>query len=308
MKRHKIGLLHYVHENDPFFDTSAVQRVRQTLARYGYHDGENVTFHEAYGGRDFERTVALAQAMVDAGVDVICSFISNANKAAKIATETTQTPVVCWSSYPLQEGLAESYLQPGGNFTGFTYDPYHNLAKVRALKIADPTLSDIGYFYDPTYGPARHALPEIAQAAELLGLTLHHGKVAAEAEILPTLETLIAGGARGIVVGPHEMLNRNGKAIGACLLSHGIPASCNQMSILQAGALVRVSNPAAKGWDSVAGMIDQILQGTPVASLPFDRGLKAPMELNLTNAAKLNLSLPAYFINEADRVIGAPLP
>lgn len=119
----RIGLLHYVHKDDKFISTVDVGIVRDELQNLGYKEGGNTVYLERYGERDLEATKRLAAEMVESKVDVICSFIANANIAAKAATGVSRTPVVCWSSFSVQEGLAQSYRRPGGNFTGFSCDP-----------------------------------------------------------------------------------------------------------------------------------------------------------------------------------------
>jgi putative ABC transport system substrate-binding protein len=298
-----IGLLHYVSKDDPFFSNMQMRRMREELTRMGYVQGENTDYIEAYGDSDLELTKRRARELVEAGANVIISFIAKANLAAQVATAASRTPVICWSSFPLQEGLADSYQRPGRNFTGFTYDPYVQLAKMRFLKLVRPGLRRIGYLHNDTYSVARHTLPEIRSASELFGVELMVTEVHEIEECEGALGSMKKDGCEAVIVGPHELFWVNGEWIGSLLLEMALPATCNQESIVRSGALAQYGAPGAKGWSHMPSVVDRVLRGEDISNIPFDRSVKHTMVLSLRNAAVLGLEVPQMLIDEADLIL-----
>lgn len=299
----RIGLLHYVHKGDKFIDTSDVGLVKEALQNLGYREGDNATYLERYGERNLDATKRFAAEMVEWKADVICSFITNSNIAAETATAVSKTPVVCWASFPLQEGVAESYRHPGGNFTGFTYDPYNQLVKVRVLKLTVPNLKRVGYFYNDTYAPAKHTLPELQAAADMMGLDFKVYEALRVEDFEPTVAAMKRDGCGGVVVAPHEFFNGNGATLGRLFLEAGLPASGNQTSIVRAGGLAGYSASKKLGWRAMANVVDRILKGAKPGDIPFERGFKSLMVLNTGAAKKLGLNLSPSLIAEADTII-----
>jgi putative tryptophan/tyrosine transport system substrate-binding protein len=299
----RIGLLHYVHKDDKFINTDDVRLIKEELQNLGYREGGNTTFFERYGERNLDATKRFAVEMVEWKADIICSFIANANKAAQAATTVSQTPVVCWASFPLHEGLAQSYRRPGSNFTGFSYDPYSQLVKVRVLKLAVPNLKRVGYFYNHTYAPAKHTLPELQQAAEMMGLDFKVYEALRQEDFEPTVAAMKRDGCGGVVVGPHEFFNANGAKLGRLFFEAGLPASGNQLSIVRAGGLAAYGASKQLGWRAMAHVVDRVLKGAKPADIPFERGFKSLMVLNVNAAKNLGLNLSPSLIAEADTII-----
>lgn len=302
---HKVGLLHYVRRDDKFISPEGPQQMKDGLARIGYTEGENISYVTGFGERDLNRTIELAHDMVAQGVDVIVSYIGNSNKAAQIAAEKSKTPIVAWSSFPIQEGLAETLQKPAGNVTGFTHSPYNNFGKVRGLLIAKPDVRKIGYLYNHTYAPGVHSLPEIENAVSLFGRDFQVEEALADDAMEAAILRLIGGGCDGIIVGPHEMINRNGHEIGRILQREKIVATGNQPSVLETGGIAIYKGPGAKGWAAMPTVVDRILKGEKPGDIPFSHAYTPIIGMNTAAAAKLSIDLPQYFLREADYVLDA---
>jgi len=293
---HRIGIITYAG-----LGLEAI--VKRELERLGYKEGVNVVYEAREGLRDMDTTRRQAQELVAWKPDLIISLMTNAHVAVQEATRETQTPVVFWSADPYETGIIRSYRKPGTNFTGFSYEPHAQEAELRLLKLAIPGLECVGHLYNHTYAPASGTLRNLVRAGQLMGVAVTLHEVLRDDEIEPQIAAIAAEGCGGFVVGPHEMLNRNGGLIGRLALKYHLAAVSIQTSVTEGGGLAAYSPPFERGWTAMAGVIDRILKGADPATIPVERGFKSPLLLNLKAARELGLALPPELIDEADEVI-----
>jgi putative ABC transport system substrate-binding protein len=99
-------------------DQPHLSAFKDGLRERGYIEGENVVLNYRYGEGDYNRLTALAEELVRDHVDVIVTTSSVSALAVRKATRTI--PIVMTSGNPLEQGLAASLAQPGGNVTGLS--------------------------------------------------------------------------------------------------------------------------------------------------------------------------------------------
>lgn len=302
---YRVGLIHYVAKGDAFINTGDIVDFKAGMERIGLREGVNVVYDERYGNRDMALTQRHADEMVAARLDVIVSFLTNANIALKnaMAQQKHSIPVVCWATDLKEAGLIESYRRPGGDFTGFTYEPYNQWTKVRLLKRAVPGLSRLAHFYNPTYSPAPAVLRDLQEAAEAMALEFRVYETLRLEDFEASVARIKADGCGAVVVGPHELFNRNGEHLGRLFLDAGLPAVGNQLSIMRAGGLASFNPPKKVGWPSMALVAERILQGEKPAEIAIDRSHKGPLTINLRSARALGLQLADALVEEADVLI-----
>ena len=117
--RQKIGYLIASSKERP-----AIQKYRQaflqSLASFGYVEGQTIVIESRFAELDFGRLPGLAAELVDLKVDVIVAAPTPAAVAAKKVTSSV--PIVMISaSDPVGRGLVESIARPGGNVTGTSF-------------------------------------------------------------------------------------------------------------------------------------------------------------------------------------------
>jgi len=298
-RTYRIGIINYAGAGA----TGAVI-VKRALDRIGYREGVNTVYAERVGDRDLSVMPRIAEELVAWKPDIIISLMTNAHIAIQKATERTQTPVVFWSTNPLQSGVVKGYRSSGTNFTGFSYEPYTQLLQLRLLKLAIPNIRCVGHLYNHTYSPAPGTLRELETAGRLMNLPIRVHEALTVAEIEPAIAAMRAEGCDGFVVGPHELFNGNGAMVGALALKYRLAAVSIQDSIVRGGGLASYAPPFERGWTAMALVIDHILQtGTKPADIPIDRGFKSPLTINLESARTLGLALPPSLIDEADTLL-----
>ena len=123
--------------------------MRQGLQELGYVDGRTAVIEWRWWEGKPEQLRDAAAEMVGLNPDVIVVGGSEATKALKEATRTI--PIVfIGPSYPVEEGLVQSFARPGGNITGITVAQSDHTAKMLQLLLdVAPALTDVSVIWSP---------------------------------------------------------------------------------------------------------------------------------------------------------------
>ena len=146
--------------------------LRAKLKTLGWIEGQNLVIESAFADSKVERLAALAEELVRKRVDVILAYPDLPAIAAARATRTI--PIVFVNvSWPVEQGLIESYGRPGRNVTGVsTYTGLEVSAKrLEFLKAVAPTATRLSWILgSPTEqtvdGAGFDIRPLLSQAAE----------------------------------------------------------------------------------------------------------------------------------------------
>ncbi|HEX5606022.1 MAG TPA: ABC transporter substrate-binding protein [Candidatus Binatia bacterium] len=145
---------------------------KNALSERGYTEGKNIVFEYRYGEGRYDRLTDLAEELVRDHVDVIVTTSSVSAVAVRKATRTI--PIVMTSGNPLEQGLAASLAQPGGNVTGLSLFVGDLSGKrVELLKEAFPDLTRVACLWSPREDPSTTAFKETERAAKAISIQLH---------------------------------------------------------------------------------------------------------------------------------------
>lgn len=296
---YRIGWVQYTPRN-----VSSEDLLKSELRKLGYIEGTNITYRSMEGRRDWADTRQKTADLLAWQPDVIVTTASNAALIAQEMTMETRTPVVFWATDGHAEGLVDSNRRPGGNMTGFSFEPYNQFLEMRFLKLAIPNLKCVAHLYNPTYAPAAGTLEQLRAAGEVMSMPVAVYEVLGKEQFAPALAAMKADGCIGVVIGPHELFNTNGEVLGPLFLKYGLATVGVQTSIVRAGGLASYSPPRAElYYPQFARTIDRILKGADPAEIPMQRNFKSTVLLNLKSARALGLTLPDDLIDEADEII-----
>ena len=96
-----------------------IEALRQGLRDLGYIEGENITIEYRYGDGKSERIPDLAAELVSLKVDAYRTVSTPTVLAIKKVSSTI--PIVFFLlSFPVENGIVNSFARPGGNATGLT--------------------------------------------------------------------------------------------------------------------------------------------------------------------------------------------
>jgi len=93
------------------------------------------------------------------------------------------------------------------------------------------------------------------------------------------------------------------KIIADLALKHRIPAVSDNPGFVRDGGLVSYGFDEPEALRLFAGIIDQILRGTPASEVPIRQVTTFRLSINLQTAKALGLTIPQSLLHRADQVI-----
>jgi putative ABC transport system substrate-binding protein len=285
--------------------------LRAELKALGWIEGQNLVIEIAFADTKVERLAALAEELVRKRVDVIWAPVDLAAIAAARASRTI--PIVFVNvSWPVEQGLIESYGRPGRNVTGVsTYTRIEVSAKrLESLKAVAPTATRLSWILgSPTEatldGAGFDLRPLLSQAARSLGYEVRYHFVQKSDDLDPVFAEILASRAQALSVAGNQATFGARERIAAFALSNRLPSACASFALVEAGALLGY-NAAGGDFAAVAPSleyVDRIFRGARPADLPVERPSNYELVLNLKTAKALGLQVPPAVLLRAGRVI-----
>ena len=291
---HRIGALTMSYApNHP-----AVEGLKAGLTELGFEEGRNVTFDIRFTRGNPQAVPAAAEALVNAGADLI--FASNAitTRAAKAATQTI--PIVFAQVIdPVGAGVVTGLAHPGGNVTGIL-NPHLELLpdQVEMLKAIVPTLQRVWAIYaadDPSFGPA---IGRLEATIRRLRLELVARPVRTPEEVAQAFAALHPGD--GLLQPPSTALNIYGEILDR---SAQVPAVFRSAFWVRYGGLASYGPDYDAEGREAARLVAKILRGARPQDLPVEAPEKIELAINLKTAKALGLTIPPSVLVRADQVI-----
>jgi len=280
-----------------------VEALRQGMRELGYVDGQNVIFEYRYDEGKDERLRALAADLVQARVDVIVTWGSQAIHAAQEATR--EIPIVIgYTSDPLESGWVASLAHPGGNVTGLSAMGTELTSKrLELLKEIVPGASRVAVLFHRGDQASAAQARAMQPAARTLSVTLRAWDVD-RADQLPAAFAAMAGARTDALVVVHSAFTvGQERQILGLAAKHGLPAIYQLRRWTDAGGLVAYGPSQADMSRRAARYVDRILKGAKPADLPVEEPATFELIVNLKTAKALGLTMPPSVLVRADEVI-----
>lgn len=279
-----------------------VAAFRAGLSEYGFVEGKTVTVAYRWADDHSDRLRALVADLLRIPVNVIAATGGGpAAVAAKAATTTI--PIVFNSADdPVKIGLVASLDRPGGNLTGVSRLSYQLMPKrLELLHEIAPNATTIPYLVGPD---SRVVTGGDAQAAaKTLGIELQVVNVTTGTDLEQTLRSLVAAGAKALLIGSGSYFNTLSKELGALCLRFKLPAIYQRREFVAAGGLISYGPGLTGAYRIVGEYTARVLRGAHPADLPVQQQTKIDLIVNLKTAKTLDLAIPPAIIAFADEVI-----
>ena len=281
----------------------SVDTLRQGLNQHGYVEGQNLVIeYRAADGR-FDRLAGLASELAQLKVDLIVATATPAGRAAQQATSTIPIVVTAMGD-PVQDGLVASLAHPGGNITGVAMLQTPVVAKrLDLLHQLIPPAVTIALLTNPANPFGQAERREVETAARTLGLELHIANAKHQDEIDALFPSLIAQGARAIVIGADAYYFNQRSQIAALAARYAIPAIAQWREYPAAGGLMSYGSNIPDAYRLTGIYVGRILKGEKPADMPVQQPTKFELVINLKAAKALGLSIPPTLLATADEVI-----
>lgn len=293
-----------------------VRLLKPPLAELGYEEGRHYTLEARFAQAQWQRLDDLAAELVRLPVDVIVAPRYREIAAARRAT--ARIPIVMmYGRLPVESGLIASLAHPGGNVTGTTTNAPELAGKMlQVLCEAVPGLRRTTVLIDPVSAPAvtgetereriRAAdvayVQQMEHAGKALNLRLDFQSAGTGEELDAALATLERHPPEAMLVqasGPMVIFYQR---IFDFALRMRVPY-VYAINMTKLGGLMSYSPDFVELARRNAWMIDRIFKGTLPADIPVEQPSRFRLDINLSTAKAMGLTLPKSLLARADGLV-----
>jgi putative ABC transport system substrate-binding protein len=296
-----IGVISFA---EPALRTSLDQSLVQGLREQGYVEGVNLTIEWRYADGDRGRVPQVAKDLAGMKLDVIVTTCTPTTRA--MAAAVPKTPIVMAAvSDPVGQGLIASYRHPGGRITG-TASQFEDLAAkmFQLLHETVPNAASIAVLFNPNNPVHKVFLPDIENAAQLLGLKLVTSPITQPDHIDTAFEGMRSAAADAVMVLPDDSFLFNlRRRVVEKLEAAKLPSMFGLREAVEDGGLMSYGERLSRSHFRAAYFVDHIVNGTTPADLPVEQPTKFELVINLKTAKAVGLTVPPALIARADEVI-----
>ena len=286
---------------------AGTEGLRLGFRELGYVEGHTAVIDWRWWEGKPERLHDAAADMVRLNPDVIVVGGSEATKAMKGATRSI--PIVFMGpSYPVEEGLVESFARPGGNITGVTVAQSDHVAKLLQLLLdVTPSLSNVGVIWSPANPGNTFTLRDMEMAARSLNLKVLPVAMVNDADVESALAVITRARPSGLIVLPTQILNQvesiSVGRIGELTIRLRIPSITASKALMERGLLMSYGADPRDVQRRIPSYVDRILKGAKPADMPVERPTRFELGINMKTAKAIGLAIPNSLLLRADAVI-----
>jgi putative tryptophan/tyrosine transport system substrate-binding protein len=276
----------------------------QGLKETGFVEGENVAIELRWAEGHYDRLPAMAAELVAHKAAVIAT-IGGVPAALAAEAATSTIPIVfALADDPVKLGLVESIARPNGNATGISFLAVGLESKrLELLREAMPNTSTVAVLLNPKNPETENQIPEIRNAASVLGVKLTILNASAEAEI----DTAFAAAAQqhfdALTIGADSFLFSRRDQLVSLATRYALPTIYPFREEAVAGGLMSYGTDLADAYRQEGNYVGRILKGAKPDDLPVQQSVKVELILNLKTAKTLGVSFPLALLGRADEVI-----
>ena len=280
--------------------SAVVRELVHGLSDLGYTEGKNLSIEWRYSMGEPERFPALAAELATLDVDVIVAVSTPAALAAKKATRTIPI-VMLYVADPKGSGLVASLAQPGGNITGLSDMATELSAKRLALlKEVVPALSKVAVIWNASDPGMVLRYKEIQSAARLQGVSLQSVEVRRPQDFEKAFVTLRQEPPDALFLIAEVLTIRHRCRILKFAAENQLPAIYELRLFAQEGGLMAYGPKLSDSFERGAYYVDKILKGTKPTDLPVEQPKSFGLDINLTTAKALGLTISPSILMQAD--------
>jgi putative ABC transport system substrate-binding protein len=269
----------------------------------GYVEGKNFVIEPRYADGKAERLAAFVAELVQIKVDVIVTYGTPANHAARKATATI--PIIMTLAIdPVGEGLAASLARPGGNLTGLSIVSLELSQKhVEILKTLLPALSRLAVLRNSSNPGHPAQIKAIESVAQTLGVHILAFDGGSADAIEKSFPGMAHANAQAVLVLGDTFFVQRMRQIAELALKHVLPSAYVVREFPEAGGLIGYGPDINDNFRRAASYVDRIMKGAKPGELPIEQPVKFDFVVNLKTARALGLTVPQLLLLRADRVI-----
>src|SRR5262249_2320072 len=275
-----------------------LQAFLKGLGEAGFFDGQNVTIEYRWARGEYGRLPGFAAEFVQRRVNVLVAT-GGATSAVAAKQATSTIPIVFVTGDPVKDGLVASLNRPGGNGAG----SYVATPEMEQMHELVPGVPLIGALVNPNSPDAARQLPELEEAARIIGRRLVVAKASNDDELNAAFALLLRQGIGALLVAADPYFDTRRDRIIAFAEQNRLPAVYHFREYAFAGGLVSYAPSITDAYRQAGNYTGRVLKGEKPADLPVLQPTKFDFVINLKTAKTLGLVVPFGLLNAADEVI-----
>jgi len=270
---------------------------RASLAELGYVEGKNLTYIFDAQSIASDKLDAAAQRLVEAHVNIIVAYGTQASVAAKKAVEGTNIPVVFVGPVdPVQLGLVKSLQNTEGNVTGVGGVSEAYAKQLELMIQIVPTIHKIYLPYpnltNPITAASVQAIQDFAKKSGVEVITA----------IVPTTDDVAAAIAAMPDVDAIMVLAFTPSGFVQAALDRKIPVSGAFPGSVNSGSLLSYNYTEDGVGSAAARFADRILRGAKPSDLPVEIA-PSVFAINIKTADAIGLTIPDDILQQATIIV-----
>ena len=281
--------------------TANREAFKEGLRNLGYIEGQNFVVAGRFSNGHDDRFPVLAAELVEILVDVIVTAGTPAGLAAKRATSTI--PIVSVSGNPVEIGLVESLVRPGGNVTGLSLSPLGGLdaKRLELLQAIVPGIARVVILGNA--GNQASSLERSREAGERLGIEVLDGQIRGADDLEPTLDGAARAGAEAVMVQNDPVTSSLRTRILSLAAQKRLMLTSGERLFVEGGALMGYGVSQTDVYRRAAAFVDKILKGAKPGELPVEQPTTFEFVVNEKTATSFGLTIPELVRVQATEVI-----
>jgi putative ABC transport system substrate-binding protein len=272
------------------------------LGSFGWIEGNNLEIVVRATGGDQRKLPALADELLNAGVELVVATDTPSSLALFQRTKTV--PIIFLGvADPVAAGLVSSLARPGGNVTGLSPDVNALAGKyVGFLRELVPSLRRFAVMFNPENQGSVGGVQRYEELLPTIGIELISVPVATSAQLEPALAALARERPQAMHVHLAQPIPQHYARIADFAIKHGIVTLGSSRTPVSEGCLLGYGSDAAESFRRGAYYVDRILRGAAPSDLPVELSTFR-LTINLATARALGVTVPASMLAGADEVI-----
>jgi putative ABC transport system substrate-binding protein len=280
----------------------------QELRRLGYEEGRNLTVERyALEGR-IEALHATIHQIAASQPDLI--YMANPTFAKRFVEAGVRTiPLVISTGDPVVQDLTTSLARPSGNITGVVLDAGIEMLskRLQLLQQLRPGMKHLA-FLTPLYlwntqGGYADRAREITQTAGIRLTGLGPANPVGDATYRQAFAEIDRDRPDAILVSEATESYQRAGLVVELINQAQIPALYPARDYAEAGGVMTYAIDVEDLFRHLAHQWVAVLQGRPVADIPFYQAHKYDLIVNLKSASAQGLTIPPSLVSDADEVI-----
>jgi putative ABC transport system substrate-binding protein len=280
------------------------------LKALGWVEGQNIRIERAYADNKYERLALLAAELVRKKVDLIYAQGPDPAHAAAQATKTI--PIVFFGpTFPVEQGLVDSYARPGRNATGVAWSAGNEVyVKLLAfVKELVPDATRVAYLRPLSPVPGRQRelqleyVPKQVSAAKEMGFELRPFNVSGPEDFDPAFKAIQAWRPQALYSHGTPITFPQLKRIADFANANRLPSFFDSRFFAEQGGFFSYGPEISQLFVQSAAQVDRILRGANPATVPVEMPTRYELFVNRKTTNHLGIKMPQSILLSADKVI-----